>query len=101
MSFPARLFSLTVGLAGVCAALLLLGAGPEQAQSAGDVNCSDFPNQAAAQSYFIRHGGPSGDPAGLDGDRDGVACESLPCPCSSATGGGGSGGKPGSGYEIP
>ena len=96
MSSRIRLLSLTVGLAGVCAALLLLGPGPEQAHSAGDVNCSDFANQAAAQSYFIQHGGPSSDPAGLDGDHDGVACESLPCPCSSATGGGGGGGgKPG------
>ena len=86
----ARLLSLTVGLAGVCTALLLLSTGLEQAQSAGDVNCSDFPDQGAAQSYFIQHGGPGSDPAGLD--DDGVACESLPCPCSSATGGGGGGG---------
>ena len=94
MSFPARLLSLTIGLAGVCAAFLLLGPGPDQARSAGDVNCSDFADQAAAQSYFIQHGGPSSDPAGLDGDHDGVACESLPCPCSSGSGGGGGGGKP-------
>jgi Excalibur calcium-binding domain len=94
MSLPTRLLSLTIGLAGVCAALLLLGPGLEQARSAGDVNCSDFPNQAAAQSYFIEHGGPSSDPAGLDGDHDGVACQSLPCPCSSATGGGGKPSQP-------
>src|SRR4051794_27186431 len=84
-----RFASLTIGLAGLFAAFHPLGPGPEQAQSAGDVNCSDFANQAAAQSYFIQHGGPNSDPAGLDADNDGVACESLPCPCSSATGGGG------------
>ena len=50
-----------------------------------DVNCSDFPNQAAAQSYFLSQGGPALDPDGLDSDHDGIACESLPCPCSSGS----------------
>lgn len=47
------------------------------------VNCSDFSSQAAAQSYFVSLGGPAVDPEGLDADGDGVACESLPCPCGS------------------
>ena len=96
MGFPARILSLTLGLACLCAGFLLLGPGLERAQSAGDVDCSDLANQAAAQSYFVSHGGPSSDPSGLDADDDGVACESLPCPCSTGTGGGGGGAKPGS-----
>lgn len=44
-----------------------------------DQNCSDFPNQAAAQAHL--RADPS-DPDNLDGnDNDGLACESLPCPC--------------------
>lgn len=44
-----------------------------------DVNCSDFPTHAAAQQWFTNHGGSaSNDVAGLDGDHDGQACESLP-----------------------
>jgi Excalibur calcium-binding domain len=46
----------------------------------GDVSCSDFASQAAAQRYFLSHGGPSQDPAGLDPDGDGLACESNPAP---------------------
>jgi endonuclease YncB( thermonuclease family) len=51
-----------------------------EAESSG-INCSDFSSQRAAQLYFLRHGGPSRDPEGLDGEGDGIACESLPCPC--------------------
>ena len=44
-----------------------------------DKDCSDFATQAQAQAWFDSHGGsPSNDVAGLDGDRDGKACESLP-----------------------
>jgi len=44
-----------------------------------DTNCSDFPTHDAAQRWFDQHGGsPSSDVAGLDGDHDGLACESLP-----------------------
>lgn len=46
--------------------------------SAADYDCSDFSNQAQAQQYLL-----PGDPYGLDADHDGVACESLPCPCST------------------
>jgi hypothetical protein len=44
-----------------------------------DVNCSDFPTHAAAQQWFQQHGGsPTNDVAGLDGNHNGLACESLP-----------------------
>lgn len=55
---------------------------------AADRDCADFPDQATAQRYFIDKGGPQSDPHNLDevGPGNGVACESLPCPCSSARG---------------
>ena len=40
-----------------------------------DVNCSNFENAAQAQLFFVRNGGPNRDPAGLDRDGDGFACE--------------------------
>jgi hypothetical protein len=44
-----------------------------------EINCSDFSTHAAAQAWFDQHGGsPGNDVAGLDGDHDGLACESLP-----------------------
>jgi endonuclease YncB( thermonuclease family) len=43
--------------------------------SAQDRDCSDFSSHSAAQSFFERH--QPGDPHNLDGDGDGVACESL------------------------
>ena len=53
---------------------------------AQDRDCGSFSTQASAQAYFIALGGPTSDPDRLDGDSDGVACESLPCPCSSGAG---------------
>src|SRR6476660_4441337 len=58
-----------------------LAQAPSAAQ-ARDYDCADFANQAEAQEYA-----GNGDPYGLDGDNDGVACEDLPCPCSTETGG--------------
>jgi hypothetical protein len=75
--------------------VLLLATG--RPAHAVDYNCSDFATQAAAQSFFLAHGGPSSDPYGLDADHDGIACESNPCPCSTGTGGGGGGGSGGGG----
>jgi hypothetical protein len=46
-----------------------------------DRNCSDFASQQAAQDFFNAH---PGDPSNLDADKDGIACESNPCPCSPA-----------------
>ena len=43
--------------------------------SDGDYDCSDFATQDQAQAVLEA---TSGDPHGLDGDGDGVACESLP-----------------------
>lgn len=42
---------------------------------AAGLNCSDFASQNEAQTYLNRY---PGDPEGLDGDHDGIACESLP-----------------------
>jgi hypothetical protein len=39
----------------------------------GDCDCSDFSSQSQAQQYLL-----PGDPYRLDGDGDGIACESLP-----------------------
>ena len=69
-----RLFTL------VCAVGALVAApSPAAATHGADVNCSDFASQAAAQRHLEAH---PGDPDGLDGDDDGEACESLPCPCA-------------------
>ena len=43
-----------------------------------DKNCGDFSTQTEAQACFIAAGGPARDPHRLDGDNDGIACESLP-----------------------
>ena len=43
-----------------------------------DRDCGDFRTQREAQAFFIAAGGPSKDPHGLDANKDGVACESLP-----------------------
>ncbi len=43
-----------------------------------DYNCDDFETQEEAQRFFINAGGPNEDVNRLDGDNDGVACESLP-----------------------
>jgi endonuclease YncB( thermonuclease family) len=51
---------------------------------AGDQPCSDFSNQAQAQSYFATKGGPSSDPKRLDADGDGEVCDALPCPCAKS-----------------
>lgn len=53
--------------------------------AARDFDCGHFATQAAAQDYFIALGGPAQDPDRLDGDHDGIACESLPCPCNATS----------------
>jgi hypothetical protein len=60
------------------AALLGLAAhAPTQARAL-DYDCSDFADQAEAEAHLL-----PGDPYDLDADHDGIACEDLPCPCSS------------------
>jgi endonuclease YncB( thermonuclease family) len=54
---------------------------PAVATHGTDLDCPDFPDQAAAQAHMDAH---PGDPDGLDGDGDGSACETLPCPCAAA-----------------
>lgn len=61
---------------------------PASAMAGTDYDCADFANQAEAQEYLL-----PGDPYNLDGDNDGVACEDLPCPCSTESGSGGGGGS--------
>lgn len=43
-----------------------------------EYNCSDFATQPKAQKFFEKAGGISKDTNRLDGDNDGIACESLP-----------------------
>jgi hypothetical protein len=49
--------------------------------TAADLNCDDFPSQAAAQADLVAH--PS-DPNGLDADHDGQACEDYVYAAGSA-----------------
>ncbi|MGC1852836.1 MAG: excalibur calcium-binding domain-containing protein [Solirubrobacterales bacterium] len=59
---------------GVATAALLVPAMPA---TAADKDCSDFRSWRAAQNFYKSHGGPKRDPHRLDGDDDGIACESL------------------------
>lgn len=43
-----------------------------------DRDCGDFDSQPVAQRFFRAGGGPEEDPHRLDGDDDGIPCESLP-----------------------
>lgn len=61
-------------------AFLALDVAPASA-AARDYDCADFANQAEAEEYLL-----PGDPYNLDADNDGIACEDLPCPCSSTPG---------------
>ena len=64
---------------GMALVVFGLWAAPASAHHAYDMDCPQFPSQAAAQYHMNAH---PGDPDGLDGyDDDGRACESNPCPC--------------------
>ncbi|HXG36560.1 MAG TPA: excalibur calcium-binding domain-containing protein [Dehalococcoidia bacterium] len=68
-------------IALLSALVALAAVGTAGANHVGDTfNCSDFPNQAAAQAHYRQH--PT-DQDNLDQDKDGIACESLPCPCDN------------------
>ena len=43
-----------------------------------DRNCADFSNWSEAQAFYLAAGGPDQDPHGLDRNKNGEACESLP-----------------------
>jgi hypothetical protein len=49
-----------------------------QGKGADEYNCADFSTQEEAQIFFERVGGVGNDVNRLDGDKDGIACESLP-----------------------
>lgn len=85
----------TIFLLAIFGALALFAAEPAGA-SAADYDCGDFENQAEAQEYLL-----PGDPYGLDADSDGIACETLPCPCSYEEPGSGSGGHESVGPPPP
>lgn len=68
-------------LMGLLTGTLVSVAGPTHAVNV-DRDCGDFATQASAQTFFFANGGPASDPHLLDADGDGVACETLPCPCS-------------------
>jgi len=63
---------IAAGIATTIALVLL----PPTAMAA-DKDCSDFSSWRAAQRFYKNHGGPRRDPHRLDGDHDGIACESL------------------------
>lgn len=76
--------AMSLGVAGGAAADGTSSEKEAVALSKGDPkDCSDFKNQRRAQKWFHRHH-PHRDPAGLDSDHDGKACESNPCPCSGS-----------------
>jgi hypothetical protein len=53
--------------------------GPTRPANPGDVrNCGDFATWAAANAWFMTYYPHYGDVAKLDGNNDGVPCESLP-----------------------
>ena len=51
---------------------------PEDDSEDANRNCSDFDTWQQAQDFYESEGGPGSDPHGLDGDGDGIVCESLP-----------------------
>ncbi len=52
--------------------------GTEGAKYTDEYNCDDFDTQPEAQTFFENSGGVEGDVNRLDGNKDGVACQSLP-----------------------
>ena len=51
---------------------------PQEEAAFVDRNCGDFNTWQEAQDFFLSQGGPDDDPHRLDGNGDGIACESLP-----------------------
>lgn len=52
--------------------------GTAGAKYTNEYNCDDFSTQPEAQAFFEKAGGVKGDTNRLDGDKNGVACQSLP-----------------------
>ncbi len=55
-----------------------VASGTVDAKPTNDYDCKDFSNQPEAQKFFINAGGVSKDTNRLDGNNDGIACQSLP-----------------------
>ena len=53
-------------------------AGTKVAKATDEYNCVDFKTQPEAQQFYDNAGGVKGDTNGLDGDKNGVACQALP-----------------------
>jgi len=69
-------------LAGLAVTLLLALAPSASAQTVdAQRSCDQYLTQETAQWFFWSVGGPESDPYNFDPDRNGVACEHLPCPC--------------------
>ncbi len=47
-------------------------------KKSNDYNCDDFSTQPEAQAFFLKVGGTKNDVNNLDGNNDGIACQSLP-----------------------
>ncbi len=52
--------------------------GKKVAKGTDEYNCSDFATQEEAQAFYNKAGSVSGDTNGLDGDKNGIACQTLP-----------------------
>lgn len=52
--------------------------GTAGAKYTDEYNCDDFQTQPEAQRFFENAGGVENDINGLDGNKDGVACQALP-----------------------
>ena len=63
----------TAAISLLAAALSAACSGSASGSSSGRVTCSSFRCQGDAQAYYRNNPG-----SGLDGDGDGIACESLP-----------------------
>jgi endonuclease YncB( thermonuclease family) len=93
----------TLSACALALAAVNLATGPQIAGAhQADRDCPEFPNQAAAQRFFVSHGGSrSYNFDDLDGNGDGIACNELPCPCSRADGGGEAAAAVPPGHRIP
>jgi endonuclease YncB( thermonuclease family) len=67
------------------AVAVLLASAPAASAQTIERSCSNYLTQETAQWFFWSVGGPESDPYNFDPDRDGVACEELPCPCRYVT----------------
>lgn len=81
-------------LLGLAAAVLVVGCGGG-ASSGSDAVCADFRYQEDAQAAYASGARQ------LDGDNDGIACESLPRRPTSSSGGTGGTGGTGGGTAVP